>query len=329
MILKELSIENVRNHAQKKFNFEKKNYITGINGAGKTSILEAIIVSISRKSFKTNKLSDMITIKKEHSIINALFEKHNFDYKFLLKIEKNKKYHLLNGKKIEKLQDIIINFPIFIHSPYYEGLTDKSNRKKLSFIDKTLFFINKEYRILLKKHNRLIEQKKNLLIKHRDYKNIEIYNEMITDLLKKILNYRKELLNSINERLRNHSTLKHIHFEIYQENIRNLINKEKTINKSLLSSNSQTIKITNRDNINIENLLSFGQKKELSIFTVYSTLKIIEENKKDDIIILLDDFEAGLDEKRVKIFYELFSKNQIIITGVEKKYIKNINTINL
>ncbi|KAA0258852.1 DNA replication/repair protein RecF [Deferribacter autotrophicus] len=329
MILKELYVENVRNHTQKKFYFEKKNYIAGINGAGKTSILEAILASISRKSFRTNKITDIITLNKEYSIISTLFEKHNLDHKFLLKIEKKQKSHLMNGKKIEKLQDIISDFPLIVHSPYYEGLTDKSNRKKLIFIDKILFFINKEYRTLLKNHNRLIEQKRNLLINYSDYKSIKIYNEMLIDLLEKMFNYRQRLLDSINEKIRNYNTLKHISFKIFQEDISKLIQKEKITNKNYLSSNSQTIKIINKDGENVENLLSFGQKKELSIFTVYSSLKVIEENKKDDIIVLLDDFETGLDEGRVKTFYELFSENQLIITGVEKKYIKNINLINL
>jgi hypothetical protein len=41
----------------------------------------------------------------------------------------------------------------------------------------------------------------------------------------------------------------------------------------------------------------------------------------------LDDFEVGLDGKRIEAFKSIFDKYQLVITGVKNNYFKEANNI--
>ena len=53
------------------FNLEETTLITGRNGSGKTSILEAIHVLLKSRSFRTSSINSLITREKENFILSA------------------------------------------------------------------------------------------------------------------------------------------------------------------------------------------------------------------------------------------------------------------
>ncbi|BAI79514.1 conserved hypothetical protein [Deferribacter desulfuricans SSM1] len=327
MFLDELKIVNVRNieHLSIKFD-HKRNYIIGENGSGKTTILESIVTSLYRKSFRTSKIEELKSINSPFLSISSIFIKNGLNYTFTFNYSDKKKLHLINNKKIDKLLNIISHFPLIVHSPYYEGLTDKSNRNKLTFLDKIVILADKSYKENLSKFNKLLKHKRKLITESNDTKLINTINDLLSEIYELIYKKRKNFLEQLNMRLKDYESTKKISIELKKNKTKDVFLNELALKKILLTQYSQKIYITS-ENKNIENLLSFGQKKELSIFIIYSFLKIIEEIIKDGIIILLDDFEAGLDESKVKNFYEIFSDNQLILTGVDNKYLSGINTI--
>jgi len=75
-------------------------------------------------------------------------------------------------------------------------------------------------------------------------------------------------------------------------------------------------------------MASFGQKKSLSLCCIYCFIKVVEDFSKNDIILLLDELESGLDKERVYFFMELFDKYHYFVTG--QSLINNkFNIINL
>jgi len=329
MFIDEVNIVNFRNFEKFRLKFDKKNYIIGSNGSGKTTIIESIYTSFYRKSFRTPKPSELIRFNCKSFTVKTHILKDNLNNNFYYHYSNSNKVHLLNGKRIKNLYEIATNFPIIIHSPYHEGLTDKLNKNKISLIDKTIIILDKEYKIKLQKFNKLLKHKKALLEKN-NRKLFNTINELIIELYDNIYTKRLDVINTINKMLKELTPIKNIEFKLIKPDIAKLLNMENSKKKLFLTLHSQKLYIS-KTNTNIENFLSYGQKKELSIYSIYCLLKVIEENLKDDIILLLDDFETGLDEKKVKTFYEVFSKNQIIITGVESRYLNNsdINIISI
>ena len=117
----------------------------------------------------------------------------------------------------------------------------------------------------------------------------------------------------------------------YSSNIldESLLNKEKIIKKILYGVHRDKIEME-LDNKVIEKFSSTGQKKTFSLLSLYSFIKIIEENRKISIITLLDDFEAALDSGRASFIKDLFSTGrQVLYTGVDNSKLNFKNTIKL
>jgi DNA replication and repair protein RecF len=72
-----------------------------------------------------------------------------------------------------------------------------------------------------------------------------------------------------------------------------------------------------------EKFMSFGQRKTAILFILQVAAKRIEQFRKSGIILLLDDFEAGLDNSRINLFGAQFLNDskyarQIILTGLTR-----------
>ena len=66
------------------------------------------------------------------------------------------------------------------------------------------------------------------------------------------------------------------------------------------------------------------------LLTLAAGLKVLEENGRNGIITMLDDYEAGLDNKRVSKIFEMFStSSQIFVTGVKNSNFSDLKTIRI
>ncbi len=91
MHLCHLRLHNFRQYKEASFTFSPKvNVIRGPNARGKTTILEAIYVLITGRSFRTPQLLDLINEEASYFILEAVFVKHG--------IEQSLKFYY-NGKE--------------------------------------------------------------------------------------------------------------------------------------------------------------------------------------------------------------------------------------
>ncbi len=333
MLLENLKLINFRNHINSHYNLELENLFIGDNGAGKTSILEAIYILFGLKSFKKQPLSSLINFHNNFFRIEGTINLNN-KISDLLCLYNNSKTTKINDENIEDLAEFIYNHPIACYTPDILGLLSKEKSDRRSFLDRFIFYYNKEYIYDIKKYTRLLYQKQVALEKDIcDYIYIDIINEKILALSQIIYNKRLEIINNINEKLK--EIYNGTDFELenvfvdYSSNIEDvsLFNKEKVLKKVLFGCHRDKIEMV-KDNKIIEKFSSNGQKKTFILITLYSLIKIIEENRKFGIIALLDDFEAMLDNKRIDFLKDIFSKGrQVIYTGVSGNNFKYGNVI--
>ena len=73
--IEKITLINFRNHKNTHIS-DLKTFIvlTGENGSGKTSVLEAVYILSNGKSFKTAKLSETINFGKNETIVSAVFD---------------------------------------------------------------------------------------------------------------------------------------------------------------------------------------------------------------------------------------------------------------
>jgi len=333
--LDSIKIVNFRNHRKLNLYFTKGfNYITGNNGTGKTSVVEAVHTILNGKSFRQNQFQKLVNFNQDSFYLQAYLSKDDFNYKLSFNYDKYVTIYE-NGKRINNLSSYIYNNPILVYSPENEGLLSDNQENKRRFLDKICFYYSTEHLVVLKDYSKLLKIKKNML----NFNNPDtLYFQSVTEELKKlsdkIQNNRIFILELLNNKLDyiKHDIFKNIEdfrFIIQNSKIENSEYKEELKRRKILrGAHLDKIYVEYCDR-KYESFASFGQKKSFSLASLASAVLIVEEILKNDIIVVLDDLEVGLDENRINAFREFFNKNQVFITGVKNNFFTDGHIIHL
>ena len=335
MYVLNLRLINIRNHTNSFYELSNETLFTGENGSGKTTILESLYILFGLKSFKKQPLSSAVTFDKDFFRIESEIKDGSL-ISDVVCLFNNKRTTMINGEDIDNIVDYVYNHPIACYTPDILGILSKEQQDRRNFIDRFIFYYDKEHIYDIKHYNRLLSQKQAEFDKEAsDFIYLDVLNEKIVYLSEKISNKRVKIIDEINENLK--ELYKSLDFSMenvfvnYSSNILNtsLFNKEKFIKKSLYGIHRDKIEMC-LDNKIIEKFSSTGQKKTFILLCLYSFIKIIEENRKISIITLLDDFEAALDKKRAEFIKNIFSNSrQVLYTGVDNTRLNFENVINI
>lgn len=342
MHIKSIKLKNFRNYDDLDIVFNKKvNIIIGNNAQGKTNLIESIYINSIGRSFRTNKLLDLIGFNKEYLKINCEVEKRDFDLNIETYIDKNlNKKIKIDGKDIKKTSELMNNVHIVIFSPEDLKIIKDEPERRRKFIDKEMCQLDLLY------YDSLLNYKKVLLQRNTYLKNnnidktvIDIFNLQLSKYGSIIINKRKEFIKKLN------SISNDIHYKItqgkenieifYKPNLKNIenLNYSQTedffydeLNKSL--ENDVLRRTTNKgphkddidfyiNKINVRNFGSQGQQRTSALSLKLSEIKLIE-NETDEIpILLLDDVMSELDKTRQEFLIKSLSDVQIFITTTE------------
>jgi DNA replication and repair protein RecF len=241
-----------------------------------------------------------------------------------------------NGQCILEIPKYLMDWPVFCYSPDTSTILAKEQKIRRGYIDRVCFYRDKSHIFDLRFYNRMISQKNAEFQKDKpDQEYLESVNAKLVETAVKISVRRSEAANIINKRVSElYSKFggKDEKFSLdYVTNIEDtdMLMRETDKRKCLYGVHRDRFYSKNMSRI-YDKFSSYGQKKTFELLVLLAILLDVEELLKTDIITLLDDFEAGLDDRRVAAFMELFSgSRQLIVTGVKNRLFTNYQTINL
>ncbi|MFH1051878.1 MAG: AAA family ATPase, partial [bacterium] len=161
-----ITIENVRNHLGTSIDLDfGLNVFYGLNGAGKTSILEAVSICGFSKSFLPVLDSSLInTGNNSYSVMAKAVSDNDIPYKISVTYEKSKRKRISSTIGDNLLaKDIIGEMPMVILSPDYKSITFGSPEHRRSFVDRLLSQASKIYIEDLMNYKRALKQRNSLL----------------------------------------------------------------------------------------------------------------------------------------------------------------------
>ena len=160
MKLKNLKLKDFRNYKELDIDFEKGiNILYGENAQGKTNILEAVYMSGTTKSHRTNKDLELIRFTENESHISTMIKKNGISHKIDIHLKNNKsKGVAIDGIPIKKASELfgMINFVFF--SPEDLNIIKNGPAEKRRFMDIELCQLNKIYLSDLANYNKIIIQ---------------------------------------------------------------------------------------------------------------------------------------------------------------------------
>lgn len=188
MYLSRIHLINFRPFSDIVFNLQETTLITGRNGSGKTSVLEAIHVLLKSRSFRTSSINSLINHEEENFILNA-----KLDGDLLVFEKKRRILATNNGYKTEDYK--FKNFPILINNFSLAFLeSDKEIRRK--FLDYFMFHVKHDYADNLKKFKKTLFTR-NMALKKNNEEEINIWTKLLVDHAEKITKDREEILNKV------------------------------------------------------------------------------------------------------------------------------------
>lgn len=114
MKLRELTITHFRNIAAAQFAFPgERNFFWGLNGQGKTNVLEAIGLALDLKSFRTNLKAPMVEHGAEQAVIRSVWQHEQHGETTLgVSFTPSRRTALLDGKTLRSVEEILGVFPV-------------------------------------------------------------------------------------------------------------------------------------------------------------------------------------------------------------------------
>ena len=202
MRIDELSLKNVRNHIQSELELSQGlNIFHGLNGAGKTSVLESLAICSFSKSFMPAPDASIVRSGAEFYSASAKCTSDlNMPYSVSIRYTPGSK-KAISGSIGENLnpKDIIGEIPIVILSPDYKSITFGVPDDRRKFIDSILSQSGKRYMDHLFALKRCLKQRNSLLTTGRkdytfDYSLVEPWTEMLITTAIEVTLRRKKFI---------------------------------------------------------------------------------------------------------------------------------------
>jgi len=356
MIIKDISIYNLRNHSETNIGLDEGiNIFYGKNGSGKTTILEALsILSISKSFLPAQDASLIQNGQSLYQLIGTGENDLSVPYKISIKYNGSGR-KIINSSLGDNLlpKNIVGEIPVVILSPDYKVITFGAPQDRRQFLDGVLSQSSKIYIDEAIKLKKLLKQRNSILSDYQknkkiDYRLFETISEMFifcsaeivsrrskfiknfvpyfSDYYKRIANNNEKVSinykpDSFDDNLFQNILEKNDIIERYQNRFEYLRDKELMRGSTLFGPQKDDIEIRIANKPAKESA-SQGQHKTLLLSIKFAEYEILKSIKNESPIFMLDDIFSELDIDRSyninKIISELNCQTMITITNRER-----------
>lgn len=339
--IQKIIITHFKNYEIASFSFSRQVIgICGLNGQGKTNLLDAIYYCCFTKSYFTASDALNIGFNKTGFRLEADFVKSNDAEKVVcIHRGQTKKEFYVNEVLYDKLSKHIGRFPAVMVAPDDVDIITGSSELRRKYLDTILCQLDAEYLIQLIAYNKILQQRNSLLKNEAERHS---YDDALLDILDNQLsvpgNYifkkRKEFsdqllplihtfylkIASVEEDIKvaYESNLVLEPFEIILKNNRN---RDRITQRTNGGIHKDDLKLMLGDQL-FKNTASQGQRKSLLFALKLAEYEMIRIKKGFPPLLLLDDVFEKLDQERMnKLLQWVCNENsgQVFITDTHKE----------
>lgn len=340
MYLKSFSHKGIRNLTQGGLQLGKGlNMFYGDNGAGKSSVLEAIGFLASGRSFRTTKLDLIITKNESEFIVFGESDSHQKLGVMYTKKDKSKQIKV-NGEKVSTLSSLSKLYPTQILSPESYHLIDSGPLERRKYLDWCLFHVKHQYHQCWKNYSNILKHR-NALLKLSSKRNIKeeiiSWNEQLLSAATLLNNERKAILVQLEKHLNEIMSKLHLDFceslslgyypgftgEL-SEKLSSSFDYDCASGFTKFGPHKADLKIK-VNGVLAKDFLSRGQKKVLINAMFLSQTLLLKSLTARNSLFIIDDFTSELDDENQKALLTMLleQKNvQIILSCLEQDSLK-------
>lgn len=346
MHIQSIKLENFRNHIEKTYLFTPDiNFISGLNGIGKTNILDAIYCIGFTKSYFQHLDKENITYGKEYTTVYAQCSNSEIQtVRYGYHIQTGKKFWV-NEVLIKNLSSHIGKMDMLFFAPYDVYALIESNEEKKRSFDLVLCQLYPEYLHALSQYQKTLKQR-NAILKQLQEKStpstldlLNVYDTLLEQHGDVIFTYRSAFFKEFTPFFQ--EVYAHICDDVenpfleyvshHKENFAKYLNQHHSRDISAgrtLSGIHKDEIIFKINNLLVRSFASQGQQKTFVLSLKLAQYSYLAAQKKSNPILLLDDICDKLDSQRLIHLFSFLNthiKGQIFITDSQSNRLETLH----
>jgi len=332
MKIASIRVVNVRSHSDTHVSLAPTTtLITGANGSGKTSLLEALYISLRGTSFKATdsevvrEMSEWYRIetKDDEGLVRAI----TFDTRG----DKRQKHFTVDGKT-NKMLLARYRYPVVLFQPDDTRLINGSPARRRKYLDQVITQYNPQYGSTLRRYERVLAQR-NKLLKQPAITTDQLFawDVILSNLGAEIIAARQAYIAEVNQRLQGYyqriagdTTHVSVQYNANGESTsQSLLDRlHRSAERDIILGNTSTGPHRHDFAISLadkpaESTASRGEVRTIILALKYIEVDTLFSHTNQHPIVLLDDVFGELDEQRQKQLLTDLTDSQVIITSTE------------
>ncbi|MDP5135839.1 DNA replication/repair protein RecF [Rheinheimera baltica] len=342
MSLLSVNASQFRNLTAVSFNVHAQfNLIVGMNGSGKTSLLEAIYYLAHGRSFRTSRSQRLIQHNSDAFVIHAKVAVQQQIYSLGLQRDKQGELLLrLNGSNVNRLAEIASLLPVQLITPDSFRLFFGGPKERRQFFDMGLFHVEQSFFDYWLRFNKVLKQRNALLKTNRHYDSqFEFWDQQFVELAFELQRLRYSYVAQLESAFRQLTTaddlMQSLNFQLQQgwpekvttsEEFKQLLHQsfshDSRMGFTQYGPQKADLRIK-KDQWAAEEVLSRGQLKVLLFALKIAQNNVIRDNGQKQPLLLIDDLASELDQESTRqIFSYLRDINsQVFITAINADHV--------
>lgn len=330
-MISSVRLQNFRKHQDFQATFQPgTTIITGPNGSGKTSVIEAIHIALQGKSWRSD--FDEITQNSGDDDWWRLDIELADGEKRTVKFLDHKKSFIINDQTYTRLPTRLKQ-PAILFEPGDLQLLYGSPSRRRTFFDRFITQVEPTHATNLRRFERVLSQRNNLLKNGAARDSLFVWDIQFADLAEKVIAARQNWIKQIAARVTDHYqsiakqpdqiTLSYSPSHKTRQAILAQLDEEYAMRLPFTRSGPQThdigIKINQHD---AKTTASRGENRTIIFAILYSMVELANQELGKGIYLLFDDIDSELDSTHQKNLYlnKVFNDNYLFATTIVTKH---------
>ena len=334
MNITNFQLQNFRNYDDESIQFTPGiNVLVGNNGQGKTNLIEGIYYLLTGKSYRVQREHELLKWEQQEFHLYGDFIVNHHKIFLESHYRDRKKRVKINKVSCQRLSDFVGTINVIFFSPDDLVMIKGGPSERRRFLDLHIAQIRPGYVSILNAYNKVLLQKSALLKAHIDkplkYAQIQLWNDQIIELSKKIILQRVELTTRIQEvadsiyvnLTSQKEKLKIEYYALGKKNVQEAISElPELLNQKMDQEIERQMVLVgpHRDDLHIllddkpaRLYASQGQQRSMVLSLKLGELELIRQEKGEYPLLLLDDVLSELDSFRRNYLIKFIESSRI------------------
>jgi DNA replication and repair protein RecF len=345
LYLRHLRISSFRNHGKSEYTFVPGiNLLCGLNGVGKTNLLDAIFLLSTGRSFFYATDAQMIKKGENYYRVEGTFDEKDSSWTIAVGCEAQKRKKIWWNSTSVRRSSLLGKSPVVMITPFDISLLLEGSEARRKFLDECLSVVDSAYLNAISKYQRLLDQRNALLKRWLKYgesdlallngfdEQMQPHAQLIVEKRRAFVTELSEILQSIYAELSDDQEGAHLeyHSDLIKKDWFTL--QKECVQKDLVLGRSNAG--VHKDDLHftiggfpVKKYASQGQLKSLLFATKLAQYQWLHRKKDIKPILLLDDISEKIDAGRGGRLVSYISRGdfgQIFITDTDHKRISEM-----